>query len=215
LIDGDGRIVKTASLPVILDLDTPKLVRFLDPPSQARRGSTVTLRAIGAASESGIKQVNFFVGKPEDGKPPAKVELATARRVAGAASAWVGDLRLPEERKGPTDVSVQFVNGVGLSTFDTISIELLDTDPVPVGGIAGKVLEGQLPQKDLDVLLGNDKGVVVDRTRSDADGAFAFKGLPKGTYQLYTNKVATGTIGRSIVDVVPGEATQVELKLYR
>jgi hypothetical protein len=175
----------------------------------------VTLKAIGAATASGIKQVVFFVGKPEDGKLPPKAEHADARRVSDGSSTWTADLRLPEDKKGSTDVSVQFINGAGLSTFESTSIELLDTDPVPLGAIAGKVLEGELPQKGLDVLLGNAKGVVIGRTKSDPDGAFGFKGLPKGTYQLYTNKVATGTIGRSIVNVVAGESQQVELKLYR
>jgi hypothetical protein len=215
LIDSEGRIVKTAALPVVLDAEMPRLVRFLDPPRQGRRGGTVTLKAIGTEGASGIKQVVFFVGKPEGDKLPPKAEQADARPVPGAPTTWSAELRLPEDRKGPTDVSVQFVNGAGLSGFDTATIELLDTDPVPTGGIVGKVLEGDRPQKDLDVLLGNDRGDVVGRTRSGNDGGFTFKDLPKGTYQLYSRRSSTQTIGRKIVEVSPGEPQQVELKLYR
>ena len=81
---------------------------------------------------------------------------------------------MPEGLKGPADVSVQFVSGVGLSSFDTAAVEVVDAVPVEPGRLQGKVVEGPRSQPGLDLVVVDAKGAEQGRATTDRDGRFAF-----------------------------------------
>ena len=85
----------------------------------------MSFKVLAQDREAGVTKVFFFVGQPEENKPPKGVKLIPAAPVDGRKMVWVAKVPLPEDKKGPTEVSVQVVNAVGLSTFETTSVDLL------------------------------------------------------------------------------------------
>ena len=67
--------------------------------------------------------------------------------IRGRPGIWTGVLPLKDLKAGPIEVSVQFVNRAGLSSFATVAVELTDADPALAtpGAIEGTVVEGPLP----------------------------------------------------------------------
>ena len=121
-----------------------------------------------------------------------------------------------EGQKGVVTVGVQFTTKAGLSKIETQEIELLDpmelNKPVP-GNIAGKVIEGRLPQAGLTVFLYDDKGNAKAKTTTKNDGAFDFKDLVPGPYYLFSEKETTNRHIKQEVTVKPGETLNVTLEL--
>ncbi len=182
-------------------------------PKQAKRGTPIEVGAAGQVPLSGIREVVFFVGKPTpDGKLPPGVAPAPGKPLPAGAKTWSGTLLLPADHKGPIDLSVQFVSNVGLSTFDTGRIELIDTDPVPTGSIRGRVREGSLPQSGLVVTLVNGKGEKLE-TKTDNDGAFSFTDVPVGKYNVGSYKPTSMRKGKLEVQVKADITSQVEVEL--
>src|SRR5207253_1544892 len=110
-----GEEVRRFSQDVVFDGNPPDRVQLLDVPVRAARGQPLTVTATGQDLDSGIQQVLFFVGKPVAGKPPPTATTVPGQVVPGTTSLWTASLPLPPGAQGPTDVTVQFVNGVGLS----------------------------------------------------------------------------------------------------
>jgi hypothetical protein len=216
LLDRDGRPIVSDTRRVTLDDQAPAQVAFVDMPAKARRDQPLTVKATGLDTVSGVSKVNFFLGQPVDNKVPPKVALVPGQAVDSSKLTWAAQLPLPPDLKGPTDVSVQFVNRVGLSTFATTSVELVDFDPAKVnfGRIEGTVVEGPLPQAGLDVVLKDDKGKEVAKTKTKEGGSFAFAKVPPGKYTVSTAKVATKRKGQVPVTVEAGKTATVQIKLY-
>jgi hypothetical protein len=214
LLDRDGAEVRTAFQPVALDDGDPEDVTFVDPPRRARKDGTLTLTASGR-SASGIAQASFFLGRPVDKKPLPNADLTPGRPADPDKTAWTVALPLKADKAGPIDVSVQFVNGAGLSSFATVAVELTDADPDKdkPGKIEGTVYEGAVAQPDLEVVLRDDKGAEKGRTKTNADGKFAFEKLPPGPYSLTVEKSATKRQGRANVVVEPEKTATAEIKL--
>ncbi len=214
LRDAAGRWVESASQPIIIDDAPPRWVKLARLPKQARRGTPLAIRAAGQVPASGIREVTFFVGKPApDGKLPPAGATATGLPSPSDAKTWSATLPLPAESKGPIDVSVQFVSNVGLSTFDTGRIELIDTDPILTGSIRGRVREGELPQAGLDVVLVNAKGEKLE-TKTDNDGIFGFTDVPVGKYLVASYKSTSKRTGRLEVEVKADVTTKAEVELF-
>jgi hypothetical protein len=211
--DAQGHALLTASTRVIIDDTPPRWVKIARLPKEARRGTPVEVRAAAQMPLSGIREVVFFIGKPTlDGKLPPGAATALGKLLPNGTLTWSGALLLPADHKGPIDLSVQVVSNVGLSTFDTGRIELVDTDPVPTGSIRGRVREGSLPQSGLVVTLVNAKNEKLE-TKTDKDGVFSFANVPVGKYNVGSYKPTSMRVGKAVVNVKANATSQVEVDL--
>jgi hypothetical protein len=221
LLDSAGRQLALAARPITLGDSAPGGVEFISPPKQAWRMAPVALRA-RAGDGVGIKAAFFFVGKPADNKPPAGAVLALGTPLDTARQIWGVKLPLPKTGSGPTDVSVQFVNQLGLSTFATTTIDLVETDPnlAKGGTIRGKVTEGDRDQVGLPVILTDDKGAEKGRTATKEGGAYEFTGLAPGKYRVSCVKTSRGSSGSvpklvgTFIDLKAGETVTADITLY-
>jgi hypothetical protein len=191
--------------------------------------------------------VVFFLGKlppdaplPRDlivvqGRPVKKLKEestgkkekkdSTVKKEEEDTIVWVAELIAPSDARNPLDVSVRFTNNVGLSRTLSVPVEVIDPPPAPPpgakvkrGSIAGVVMEGEIPQKGLKVDLQDAAGKVLVSTNTDEKGAFIFKDLGPGDYNLATAKIASNTRGltRRPIPLAAGEdKTGIVLKLYR
>jgi hypothetical protein len=210
----DGSLVREAERPLTLDAGAPSDVRFVGLPTQAKRGTTLPVRATGRPSGSGTRQVVFFLGTPTaDGKRPPDAKVTEGRPADPEKTVWDGSLRLPEDRKGPLPVGVEFISGIGRSSFATAEIEILDADPILRGDLRARLLEGDRPQAGLDVILYDSKGTPRGRGLTGPDGTVLFAGLEAGTYIVTGSKPSTPAAGRAVVNVAPGTTTPLDVDL--
>lgn len=193
------------------------------------RGERPRVEAFGTDPESDIASVQFFVGKPaqsKDGKPelPANIETFKATKLDGKKPAWSARIAMPD-RVGREFVSVQFVNGAGLSAFETLEVKL--TDPAAQGAadqakkfkISGKVVEGDRPQAGLVVTLTDDQGkakaTATTAKEDKTKGNFTFENVAPGIYTLSTSKVTSDTKGEAKATVEMSDVKDVVITLYR
>lgn len=217
MLDSEDFEIRSASQTIILDDTAPERVRFVDFRPQVKRDAPLTVKASGTDRESGIKQVFFFVGKPVDGKVPPNTPTSPGEPVDDSRTTWSARLTLPE-KKGPVEISVQFINNVGLSTFDTISPELTDADAdkgAKLGRIQGRVMEGSRAQPGLEVILRDEKGMEKRTVKTAEDGAFSIPDVPPGKYKVSCMKVSSQTKGEKDVTVEAGKPTVVTIELFR
>jgi hypothetical protein len=222
LLDSAGRELASATRRVVIGDRAPASVAFVDLPEKAWAKAPLPVKARGTDPVAGVKAVAFFVGKPAGDKVPEGVETVPGVPADEEKTLWVARLPLPADRTGPTDVSVRFVNGLGLSTFATAKVELTAEDPAKTAPatIKGKVVEGSLPQGGLTVVLRDDKGAEKGTATTRPNGTFEFKGVAPGKYKLFTSKVASGRKGEEprgtgkFLEVKPGATVTVEIKLF-
>lgn len=214
LLNRAGIELLSVSQAVSLDNSIPVRVKFLDLPAQAKRGTPLVVEASGRDTESGIREVNFFLGRPMDGKLPPNTPLIKAVPTSADRATWTAKVPLPDDRKGPIDLSVQMVNNVGLGAFATESIELLETDPINPGLIHGKLVEGAIPQAGIDVTLHDEKGAEKARTTTGADGNFRFGVIPPGKYELRASKAVSNRKATKSIVVEAGKPLDVTLELF-
>lgn len=212
MLDVDGREMLVVQQTILLDDTPPEQVSFISPPTRAAVKQQIELRAIGVDSLSGIEQVVFFLGKPVDGKMPPGVPSAPADPLDESGTMWAAQFVLPAVT-GRTDVSVQFTNGVGQSTFATVAMEILDPAALAVGNIQGTVVEGPRPQADLDVELLDAHGKPAKMVKTTADGSYAFEGVAAGDYTVSVTKTSSQRKGKSPVTVTPGSNIQANISL--
>jgi hypothetical protein len=207
ILDKEGKPLLTKSIEIGLKIDgsPPEKVAFLDFPKQLVRGSDLPVKATGVDPESGIAKVVFFTGKPQDdGKIPP-----TATKVEGKETnkgVYEGKLQAPTDKKGTFDVSVAFINGVGMETIKTVQIELVDAKAATGGAtITGTVEFGGNRLPEQEVLLRDPQGNVKDSTKTgkdgDARGQFTFKNVVPGTYQIVAVNSALRATGQAAVQV--------------
>jgi hypothetical protein len=200
----------------------------------------VELEAEGRDPESKIKEVVFFLGEPEeikgakeeeDKQRPPKAPKAIAKPPKSAGGRWTASLFIPvpPNPQSPQTVSVEFVNGAGMRTFDTIQLQL--PPPVPANGgpkkpvtgsIAGIVrLRGEMTgQPNLVVELWDPMvlkdpmaiKVPVASTKTDASGTYEFLEVKPGKYVLYCKRADAREDQKPVI-VTAGEKTDGELKL--
>jgi hypothetical protein len=215
LLSATGKELEVVYQPVTVSNSAPDVVRIVEAPKKAQRGSTMTFKALAQDRDGAVSKVFFFVGQPQEGKVPKEAKLIPAEPVDARRAVWAAQVPLPEDRKGPTDVSVQVVNAVGLSTFETVSVELTETDPAKTGPgkISGKVLLGSLPQPGLVVLLSDAKGLEKQRTKTRPDGTYLFEGVAPGTYRVTAYKQEAQRRGTAVAEVLPNKETSVDVAL--
>lgn len=219
LFDRTGSEIDEAEMAVVFDDSPPDKVRFFDVPSQALKDKPLALRASGSDSESGIAKVNFYLGKPVDDKMPATAMPVEATPTNDDKTEWTAKLQLTGILRGPTDVTVQFINGVGMSTFATTTIDLVDAaDNKGPGKIKGTVVEGGRPQGGLTVVLHDPKEKMSDKDQkavTKPDGAFEFDGVAPGSYTVSCVKVASERKGAESVVVQPNQTVSVTIMLFK
>jgi hypothetical protein len=200
---------------VIFDGTPPRNVRFLDLPPKARKDQPLAVRATCDPTISGIKEVKFFIGKPQGESPPASPPPVAGKLFDEKANEWRGAIPV-EGQKGTVLVGVQFVTYAGLAKAETQEVELVDAaelnKPDP-GSITGKLVEGMRPQAGIVVYLSVDKKTEKAKVTTKPDGTFAFEGLMPGTYYLLAMKDSTGREAKQEVVVKAGEPTNVTLEL--
>jgi hypothetical protein len=207
---------------IVLDDTPPEDVRFTLLPTGAVRTRPLVLSASGFDGESGIRDVVFFLGKLPPGAPlPADILAVQGRLVRRGGRVWGATVTVPVDARPVLDVSVRFTNGAGLSTTEVAQLAVADPPPVPPKGpklasIAGTVNEGERTQRGLPVQLQDAAGKVLATTETDAAGAFLFKDLGPGDYQVSAEKVASATRGVTPVKLAAGEEKKgVAIALWR
>ena len=219
LLDSAGREVAQATKNVTLG-DEAAEVRFVSLPPKAWNKAPLTLKAVGE-DKAGIASAFFFVGKPVAGKAPDGAARTPAVALDDAKTTWAAKLPLAG-KKGPTEISVQMVNRLGLSGFATATVDLTDDDPAKTapGSISGRVLEGARPQAGLTVTLTDEKGMAKATAKTDADGKYSFKGLAPGKYRLGSTKTSSGRVGKyprvdtEFLDLAPAADTTADVLLF-
>jgi hypothetical protein len=213
-------------LKIILDPTPPVDVTIVKPASggQVVRGLPINLAASGEDNESGIAEVQFFIGKPTpDHKAPPMAFVVKGTLVKNSSPpTYTASLNLPPDVKGVVDLGVVFTNGAGQSKSATVAVEVKEPDPTKpamLASIAGMVMEGPRPQESLDVELrdNKDKTKVKATVKTDKEGKYLFKDLPGGSYTVSCKKGgAAMTGGAADVELKDNEQkTMVDLKLYR
>jgi hypothetical protein len=183
---------------------------------KAKKDAPLMLRAAGRDRQSGLATVGVFIGKPTpDGALPAGVTPTPATPTPGDRTSWTATVPLTGERRGPTDFTVVFTNNVGLSSFATTTIDLVDSLPPATGAIAGRVSEGALGQPDLGVQLVGPDGKEKAKTKTDAKGGYRFNGLAPGAYKVVAAKIETDRKASLDVTVEAGKTTPADLDLFK
>lgn len=216
LLDEHGGILSEALHTLVIDDTAPTDVRLLPLPAKAKKGSTITVRAIGRDPESGITHVHFFVGRLQpDGKPPTGVTLVRGAAADKARTLWTAQVPLPEDRKGPTPITVQMSNRAGVTTSAVAELELTDEDPALTapGTITGKVVLGSRGQPNLEVILKDAKGTEKARVKTRQDGSFVFEAVPPGQYTVHATKREVQRRGQAKAAVEPGKTVTVTVEL--
>jgi hypothetical protein len=215
LLNAEGDAVSQDALTVAFDDRPPAGVKLVDVPRFALKGTPLELRAVVGSTGADIQKVVMFAGRPADGKLPPGAVAAEARPTDFSRTSWSAKLPVPDEKKGPLDVSVQFVSGVGLSSFDTATVEIVETVPQEPGELQGRVVEGTRPQADFDLVVVDAKGAEKGRAKTDRSGRFAFPSLPPGPYRIICVKPTPPTRGVTDAVVSPGKVAEVTVEMLR
>jgi hypothetical protein len=215
LLDRAGNKLATHRADVIFDGTPPQNVHFTDLPSRARKDQPLMARATCDPTISGIKEVKFFFGQPQKNELPKSPPPIAGKLFDEKMNEWRATLPV-DGHKGFVTVGVQFTTNAGLSSIETQEVELLDpaelNKPEP-GNIAGKLMEGRLPQPGLVVFLYDDKGNAKAKTTTNPDGLFEFRDLVPGSYYLFSVKESTNRHIKKEVVVKPGDTLMVTLEL--
>jgi hypothetical protein len=215
LLDRDRKELASSREDVVFDGSPPRNVRFLDLPPKARKDQPLAVRAACDPTISGLKEVKFFLGKPQGDAPPQNPPPVAGKLFDEKTNEWRASIPV-EGQKGVVTVGVQFVTSAGMSKIETQDVELVDAadlnKPEP-GKIAGKVIELRLPQKGREVFLYDDKGNAKDKTVTKDDGTFAFPDLAPGKYYLFTRNEYAGTQAKAEIDLKPGGLATPTLEL--
>jgi hypothetical protein len=233
--DKQGREMVAEAMVTFVD-NGPAGIALGKLPEKLVEGQTLTVSATTTDPKELIKEVVFFIGKPEtsekDGKTVQSVPK-TASKITGTmkedevtkAVSWTADLDLSRDMIGKVPISVEFKNQVGMSSFQTAAVTVLTKAEANAGGggvntgsIKGTVVEGPRPQAGLDVALKDDKtpGNKPKATAKTNDkGEFEFKDVEPGSYTVSTTKDASKTKGDAAVTVEKGKEAKVAIELFR
>ena len=216
LVVPDGGPERSATALVTLD-DRPPTIARPRLPATIPAGATSVRVAVEATSGTDIASVAFYPGSPpEPGqKPKEKPIAATLDRASGL---WIASIPLRGDERGRLEVTARAVNGIGRDAYAEATALVLP--PEPAGGkppqpgrIAGTVVLGTIPQPEVPVVLRDAKAAEVARTKTDADGHFAFAKLPPGSYKIVAQKpfpIRTGTADATVAD---GQEATVQVDL--
>ncbi len=216
VLDTEGRELKTIEQGITFGDTPPGDVQIVASPKQALRGTPLTFQAMGFDTVTGIKSVVFFAGKPVDGKVPPNTATVEATALPGGKGLWTATVTPSPLAIGMADVSVQFINGAGLSQFATTSVELLEKLPPQLGKIVGTVTEGGRVQVGLEVTLNDEKAPPNTKPRTavtDGDGKFVFADLAPGSYKVIVTKPIVNRKAEAPAAVEAGKTVTLAMEL--
>jgi hypothetical protein len=190
-----------------------------DTPLIVAKAASLRLSAEGQDPESGIQEVIFFVGEPENDQRPKEVKFATrASPLNDERTQWGALLAVPPGEA--LKLTAEFINKVGLHEFETISLELRDPATIKAaarGSIRGKVIEGvnDRPIADVTVTLTSGDGdKKTTKTTTNDKGEFVFADLKLGSYTISCYNPLSRRKGSEPVTVEEGSATRpIQLRL--
>ena len=215
LLDVDGKEICSATQGVVLGDGPPRGVKLVNIAKEASHHVPLPVRATVAESAVGISKVLFFVGQPADGKPPPDTPAVEGRPLDADKTLWSAELPLDKKMTGPTNIGVQFVDAVGLSSFATASVKLTDAAAAgTLGSIRGTVIEGTRPQPNLEVVLVDEKGAAKAKANTKDDGTFVFQNVKPGEYVTSSDKPISLRKGAAEVTVETGKTASVTIQLY-
>lgn len=214
LLTAEGNRIQSVSQTVTFEQGPPSGLQFVGLPKQAGRDEPLTVEASCEASLSGIASVQFFVGRPADGKLPPEAQPVAGQSLDNDGTLWTGTLNLPPTAQGPTPISVQFTNGAGMSGFATALVDVHKTLPLAGGRIEGTVVEGPRPQAGLPVTLLDEHGKQKAQGRTKADGTFLFEGIAPGSYEITSEKAVSQRKGKAQAKVEAGKTAIVTVELF-
>ena len=192
MLDKTGKEIARTFHTLIVSDTGPQGVQILGAPKAVKRGTAIVLQVSASDPEVGIKEAQFFMGKPIDNKLPPNIATYSAVPIDKSRTTWEAKVTMPEEKKGPTEITVQVTNNAGLSSFASATINLIDTDPAKTGPgrIKGRVMLGQVPQPELcshaATIRGRGEG---PRPIPRPDGTFLFEEVLPGRYTIYMQDV--------------------------
>ena len=214
LLDAGGKELAVSTQSLVID-DSPPLARILPTASAVKKGSVLQVQAQGADPESGVAQVVFFTGRPDKGEIPPAAMRFKAIPASRDRTMWTAALLVPADQQSPLAVSVYVVNHAGLATIDTITLDVTEREPgkTGLGKVQGKVLEGPRLQPNLTVVLTDDRGVELARTRTNGEGIYTFEGLAAGRYRITCVKPESQRRADQGVIVEPDRTARGDLSL--
>ena len=214
LIGADGKLFAEVQQSLIID-DSAPIARIAPTPAQVQKGTVLQVKAEGVDPETGVAQVVFFYGKPDKGEIPPTALRVKAVPANLEGTQWSAALQIPVDHKGPLAISVQVVNHAGMASIDTVTLEVTDREPgkTGLGEIRGKVVEGPRPQPNLIVILTDERGKEIARTRTLADGSYVFEQVTPGRYRLVCVKPESQRRAIMGVIVEPDCMARVDLAL--
>jgi hypothetical protein len=220
VLDGDNpsqtvKEVKEVFAKVVFDDSPPEKVKLVNLPQKINIGEDLIAQAQGEDKESGIKEVNFYEGKPDAKGDPPKTTAIPAQ-FDEKTKTWRAKIEGIADEKGDKYITAQFVNNVGLSKLSAPKLVVVQ-EKVAVAvssSIKGTVVRsGAGPQKDLEVQLKDDKGKVKDTVKTDNKGEFEFKNVAPGAYTIVTERRSNLTGMKSITVVAGKETPPVAIEL--
>ncbi|MBA4191465.1 MAG: hypothetical protein C0467_26090 [Planctomycetaceae bacterium] len=215
LLGVDKSVLATKEIPVILDNSPPGAPDFRGLPDQVKKGTPLPVTIEVSDPESGVASVSFFLGKVgPDGKPLPGTTTIPAMRTESDPTRWSATVPLPRDKTGTIDISSIAVNGAGLTSTSSVSVEGVDAIPEKPATIAGVLREGNRPQAGLEVTLSDARGMALFKATTDADGKYLFPGLKPGAYMLTAEKVATRRKATTNATATAGTTTTANLDLY-
>jgi hypothetical protein len=215
LLAADKTVLATKEIPVVLDDSPPTAPDFRALPDQVKKGTQLPVTIETTDPESGVDSVAFFVGKPgPDGKPLPGTAMIPAVRSPLDPTRWSAIVPLPRDKSGMIDITSVAVNGAGLSSSASASVEAVEALPEKPAAIAGQLREGTRPQAGLEVTLSDARGMALFKATTNAEGRYLFPDLKPGSYTLTAEKVATRRSAKAAATATAGVTTTADLELY-
>ncbi|MFO0824603.1 MAG: carboxypeptidase-like regulatory domain-containing protein [Gemmataceae bacterium] len=215
LLAADKTVLATKEIPVVLDDSPPTAPDFRGLPDQVKKGTQLPVTIETTDPESGVDSVAFFVGKPgPDGKPLPGTAMIPAVRSPLDPTRWSAMVPLPRDKSGMIDITCVAMNGAGLSSSASASVEAVEALPEKPAAIAGQLREGTRPQAGLEVTLSDARGMALFKATTNAEGRYLFPDLKPGSYTLTAEKVATRRSAKVAATATAGVTTTADLELY-
>lgn len=209
MLDTYGNVIDEAWQPIIIDDSAPRSVRFTTSPTLAQVSKPTTFAATAFDGETGIAQMQMFVGEPFNNGPPKDAKLVPME--LGQDGYYSGQLTLAD--LGRNYVTVIATNGVGIQAFQTTTVHVLEQLPPPMATIRGNVLEAGRPQPGLTVTLSGADGKAIKTSQTSPSGEYVFGQLKPGAYKLSVVKAASNSDAKADAVGTPDQTTTVDLNL--
>ncbi|TWT38384.1 carboxypeptidase-like regulatory domain-containing protein [Blastopirellula retiformator] len=209
MLDADGDVIDEAWQSIVIDDTPPRSVRFTTNPALVQAKKPATFVATAFDGETGVSQMQLFVGEPFDNAIPK--DAKPVPMVLGKDGNFSAQLTLND--LGRNNVTVIATNGVGIQAFKTTSVVVVDQLPPPMATIRGTVLEAGRPQPGLTVTLSGADGKAIKTSETSPEGDYVFGQLKPGAYKLSVEKAAAARNAKADAVGKPDQTTTVDLNL--